>query len=31
MATPSAIEVQGGRVAGYHVGAIPSDVLARFA
>jgi|NGEPerStandDraft_6_1074524.scaffolds.fasta_scaffold28701_3 hypothetical protein len=31
MATPSAIEIRDGRVAGYHIGAIPSDVLQRFA
>ncbi len=31
MATPSAIEIRDGRVAGYHIGAIPSDVLKRFA
>lgn len=31
MATPSAIEIQDGKVAGYHVGAIPSQVLERFA
>jgi thiol-disulfide isomerase/thioredoxin len=30
MATPSAIEILDGRVAGYHVGAIPSQVLDRF-
>jgi thiol-disulfide isomerase/thioredoxin len=30
MATPSAIEIEDGRVAGYHVGAIPSEVLERF-
>lgn len=30
MATPSAIEVQAGRVVGFHVGAVPSDLLARF-
>lgn len=30
MATPSAIEIHDGRVAGYHVGAIPMQVLARF-
>lgn len=31
MATPSTIEVEQGRVVGYHVGGVPSDVLARFA
>jgi len=31
MATPSAIEIRDGRVAGYHIGAIPSEVLKRFA
>ncbi len=31
MATPSAIEIRDGRVAGYHIGAIPLDVLQRFA
>lgn len=30
MATPSAIEISDGRVAGYHVGAIPVEVLSRF-
>jgi len=30
MATPSAIEIRDGRVAGYHVGAIPAEVLKRF-
>jgi hypothetical protein len=30
MATPSAIEVHDGRVAGYHIGAIPAQVLERF-
>lgn len=30
MATPSAIEIRDGRVAGYHVGAIPAEVLTRF-
>lgn len=30
MATPSVIEISEGRVAGYHVGAIPVEVLARF-
>lgn len=30
MATPSAVEIRDGRVSGYHVGAIPLDVLARF-
>jgi hypothetical protein len=31
MATPSAVEIRDGRVAGYHIGAIPADVLRRFA
>jgi thiol-disulfide isomerase/thioredoxin len=31
MATPSAVELRAGRVAGVHVGAIPGEVLARFA
>jgi hypothetical protein len=31
MATPSPVELQAGRVAGVHVGAIPEDALARFA
>ncbi len=30
MATPSAVEIRNGQVAGYHVGAIPLDVLTRF-
>ncbi len=30
MATPSTVEVQAGVVTGYHLGAIPSEVLARF-
>ena len=31
MATPSAVEIRDGRVAGYHIGAIPAEVLQRFA
>jgi thiol-disulfide isomerase/thioredoxin len=31
MGTPTVIEVVGGRVAGYHVGGVPAEVLARFA
>jgi thiol-disulfide isomerase/thioredoxin len=31
MATPSAVEIRDGRVQGYHVGAIPAQVLERYA
>jgi len=31
MATPSTVEIEGGKVVGYHVGAIPPAVFARFA
>lgn len=31
MATPSTIEVAGGKVAGYHIGMVPPEVTARFA
>ena len=31
MATPSVIEVADGKVVGYHIGAPPADVLARYA
>lgn len=31
MATPSFVEIDGGKVVGYHVGAAPADVLGRFA
>ena len=31
LATPCVVEVEGGKIAGYHVGAVPSEVLARFA
>jgi hypothetical protein len=30
MATPSAVEIRDGRVQGYHVGAIPAQVLERY-
>ncbi len=30
MATPTLVEVAGGRVVGYHVGRPPADLLARF-
>jgi thioredoxin 1 len=30
MATPSAIEIRGGKVTGYHVGGVPPEVLERF-
>lgn len=31
MATPSTVEIAGGKVVGFHVGSVPEDVLARFA
>lgn len=31
MATPSTIEIEGGQIVGYHVGAIPAEVMAKFA
>lgn len=30
MATPSSVEIADGKVVGYHIGPIPSDVMARF-
>ena len=30
MATPSVVEIRDGRIAGYHVGGVPSDVLNGF-
>jgi thioredoxin 1 len=30
MATPSTVELRDGKIAGYHVGAIPSPVMKRF-
>jgi len=30
MATPSTVELRDGKIAGYHVGAIPSPVMERF-
>jgi thioredoxin 1 len=30
MATPSTIEIEGGKVVGYHIGLIPEEVMARF-
>ena len=30
MGTPSVIEIAEGKIVGYHVGAVPADVLARF-
>jgi thioredoxin 1 len=31
MGTPSVIEIADGKIVGYHVGAVPAEVLARFA
>ncbi len=31
MATPSTVEIEGGKIVGYHVGAIPGPVMQRFA
>jgi thioredoxin 1 len=31
MGTPSVIEIAEGKIVGYHVGAVPTEVLARFA
>ncbi len=31
MGTPSVIEIAEGKIVGYHVGAVPAEVLARFA
>ncbi len=31
MATPSTVEIQGGKVVGYHIGQIPAPVMQRFA
>lgn len=31
MGTPSVVEIAGGTIVGYHVGAIPPEVMARFA
>jgi thioredoxin 1 len=31
MATPSTVEIEGGKIVGYHLGAIPPAVFARFA
>jgi thiol-disulfide isomerase/thioredoxin len=31
LATPSTIEIDGGKVVGFHVGRVPDEVLARFA
>ncbi len=31
MATPSFVEIDGGKVVGYHVGAAPAEVLGRYA
>jgi thiol-disulfide isomerase/thioredoxin len=31
MGTPSVIELADGKIVGYHVGAVPAEVLARFA
>ncbi len=31
MATPSTVEIEGGKIVGYHIGAIPGPVLQRFA
>jgi thioredoxin 1 len=30
MATPSTVEIDAGKVVGYHIGLIPEDVMARF-
>ncbi len=30
MGTPSVVEIENGTIVGYHVGAVPPDVLARF-
>lgn len=30
MGTPSVIEIANGKIVGYHVGAVPAEVLARF-
>jgi hypothetical protein len=30
MATPSTIEIEAGKVVGYHIGSIPEEVMARF-
>lgn len=30
MATPSTIEIEAGKVVGYHIGLIPEEVMARF-
>jgi thiol-disulfide isomerase/thioredoxin len=30
MATPSTVEIADGKVVGYHIGPIPTDVMARF-
>ncbi len=31
MATPSTIEIEGGKIVGYHIGMVPEEVLTRFA
>jgi thioredoxin 1 len=31
LATPSAVEIEAGKVVGFHVGRVPEDVIARFA
>ena len=31
MSTPSIVEIEGGRIAGFHLGGMPAEVAARFA
>lgn len=31
MATPSTVEIDGGKIVGYHIGPIPDEVMSRFA
>jgi len=31
MATPSTVEIEGGKIVGYHIGPIPEEVMSKFA